>query len=231
METIINDPELHFLKFNNSITKTQKITKEMLNSKNELFINFDLSNVPDNKILAIYWKFYNLDIENCYFLLCYDNYFNNYREFNYYSLIKSYQFLDKMLNGDEVNKNNYKFMESFALHPTEIFEMNNSSLRNDVSINLKVKNEKDDFVINENSYIEYVIQHKLNFDNLPENLEVLKIYDLDRIFTNLPIGLRKIIIYNKHNYFTNVEKIKECFPKIPFGCKIVNEIGQEIYLD
>lgn len=226
MNTIINDTALHFLNFNNSITQKQKITKDMLNQNNELQINFDKSKIPNDRILAIYWKFYNLDIKDCGFLLSLNNKCNNYfREFNYYSLIKSYQHLDKILNDNEKNGNNYIFMESFAMHPTSIFKNNDSFLRNDVSLSLLVKKD-DNFVINENCYIEYVIQYKLDIDNLPDNLKILEIclFELERPFTNLPIGLEKIKIMD----YVDVKLINKFFPKIPFECKIVNNLDEEI---
>lgn len=84
----------------------------------------------------------------------------------------------------------------------------------------------DNFVINENCYIEHVIQYKLDIDNLPDNLKILEIclFELERPFTNLPIGLEKIKIMD----YVDVKLINKFFPKIPFECKIVNNLDEEI---
>lgn len=225
---IINEPTLHFLKYNNSITKTKKITKDMLKSNNELFITFDLIDLPNDKIIAIYWKFHNTNIEDAAFSLNTNYNKSLLKELNYYSLIKSYHYLGKMLNDDVNDKNNYIFMDSFSLHPTSILKENDSFLKKDVSLSLLIKKD-DDFIINDNSYIEYVIQYKLNIDNLPDDLKILEISlsELERPFRNLPIGLEKI----KIKYFVDMNLINKFFPKIPFGCKIVNKLDEEIIID
>lgn len=225
---IINEPTLYFLKNYNSITKTKKITKDILKSNNELFITFDLKDLPNDKIIAIYWKFHNTNIEDAAFSLNTNYNSSLLREFNYYSLIKSYQFLDKILSDDENDKNNYIFMDSFCLYPTSIFKENDSFMSKDVSLSLLVKKDND-FIINDNSYIEYVIQYKLNIDNLPDNLKILEVSlsEIVRPFTNLPIGLEKIKIRD----LVDMNLINKFFTKIPFGCKIVDKFGEEIIID
>lgn len=222
---IINEPILHFLNYNNSLTKTKKITEDMLKSNNELYITFDFTDLPSNKILAIYWKFHNTNIEDAAFSINTNYKKTILRDFNYYSLIKSFQFLDKILNENENDKNNYIFMDSFSLHPMSIFKENDLFLKNDVSLSSLVKKD-DEFIINDNSHIEYVIQYQLNIDNLPDDLKILEVYlsELERPFTNLPIGLEKI----KIKKLVDMNLINKFFPKIPFGCKIVNELDEEI---
>lgn len=225
---IINEPILHFLNYNNSLTKTKKITKDMLKSNNELYITFDFTDLSSDKILAIYWKFHNTNIEDAAFSLNTNYNKSLLKEFNYYYLVTSFQFLDKLLNENENNKNNYIFMNSFSLHPMSIFKEKHLFLRKDVLLSLLIKKD-DDFIINDNSYIEYVIQYTLNIDNLPDDLKILEIClsELERPFTNLPIGLEKIKI--KNLFYMNL--INKFFPKIPFGCKIVNKFDEEIIMD
>ena len=47
------------------------------------------------------------------------------------------------------------------------------------------------------------------------------------IFENLPYNLKKIIICKNYD---NINLIKKIFPKIPFGCKIVDVFDNEIIL-
>ena len=78
--------------------------------------------------------------------------------------------------------------------------------------------------------IELVVQTLVNPNNLPDDLEILEIseiYTTDMIFENLPYNLKKIIICK---YIHNINLIKKIFPKIPFGCKIVDVFDNEIIL-
>jgi hypothetical protein len=110
-----------------------------------------------------------------------------------------------------------------------VFRYNSYEVIED-SIEFKIKKHNNKFNINYNSSIEIVIQYEVNPNNLPDDLEILKLDEFEMVFVNLPLTLKKIII-DDYSIYNSLKKIKQCLPKIPFGCLIENSLGQEITLD
>jgi nitrate reductase NapAB chaperone NapD len=226
MSKIIDNSELKFLKFNNATTIYKAIDTDTLKSKNEILIDFDLSALTDNKIIALYWKFHNFNCRIAAIDLACDNTKFGLRNATYFSLIIPYQHLAHLPNDDNEENNNL-YMYSFAMHCSEIFIRDVFAQINKLSLNIFIT---DDIKINENSMIELVVQTKVNSNNLPEDLEILEIPDLiavNMIFENLPYNLKKIKLCKNYD---NINLIKKTFPKIPFGCKIGDVFDNEIII-
>jgi hypothetical protein len=227
MDPIIDNKHLAHLKYNNAQTFIIDITYDMVNKDSELEIKLDAGKFNSNKILGLYWRFKNVDLEGCGFALTFDSKeIVNYRNESYFRLIVPYQFLPHDIN-DEVEPNDSIFMCSIGLRPTEVF--NRSSFCSIGSLlELKIKNCENNIKINKNASVELVIQYQINPNNLPYDLEILRITSFDYFFDNLPPTLKKIIIYmDKYR----VEDIKKHFSKIPFACIVLNNINQKIEID
>jgi hypothetical protein len=226
MSKIIDNSELKFLKFNNAITFYKAITPNSLISKNEILIDFDLSALIDNKIIALYWKFHNFNYTISAIDLVFDDERLGLRNAEYFSMVQPYHHLAHLPN-DENEENNNLYMYSYGVHCSEIFIRDSYAQINKLSLNILIS---DDIEINENSMIELVAQTKVNPNNLPEDLEILEISEInavDMIFENFPYNLKKIKICKNYD---NVNLIKKTFLKIPFGCKIVDIFDNEIII-
>lgn len=223
MSDIINNDNLNFLKFNNGMTIYKTICKDMLISKNEIIINFDSLKLPNDNIISLYWKFHNFNYKISGMEVIINNNTLRMREPNYFTLLQPYQHLPNMINtGDE--EHDYIYMYSFAIFSSNIFNYNPYAKINKLSFHILTN---DDILINELSTFELVVQTELNPNNLPEDLEILKIDSFDFIFENLPVNLKKIVLSKSYD---EINLIKKCFPKIPFGCKIVDLFDNEIIL-
>lgn len=221
METIINHQELNFLKYNNSFTICKKITNEMIISPNKILINIDL---PNDKINCLYWKFHNINAKingiGVSKNFCVDKLL---REPLYFTTIQPYQHLLHLIN-DNFGKNDYIYMYSYSLYCChDIFVYDTYAKIDVLSFEVQFENE---LKLNGNEFIELVVQIQLNPNNLPNDLEILEIRNLSMIFENLPTSLKIIKIIED---YTDLE-IKKYFPKIPFGCKVINHLGKELEL-
>jgi len=76
------------------------------------------------------------------------------------------------------------------------------------------KFEIGDKIYNGNTIVMLENTDKINFDNLSDNLEELKIVIPKQNITNLPINLKKLEIYNKP---ANINI------KYPFGCEYIEK--------
>ena len=216
MSSIIDNKHLSHLKYNNAQTFIINITENMISEDSVLKIKLDAEKFNSIKFLAMYWRFKNVEIEGCGIALTFGPEENmKYKNESYFRLITPYQFLPHDIN-DEVEPNDSIFMWSIGLHPTEVF--NRSSICSIYSsLEMKIKNDFD-----KDASVELVIQYQINPNNLPCDLEILKITSFDYFFDNLPVTLKKIII-DMDKY--TVEDIKKHFSKIPFGCLVVNNIN------
>jgi hypothetical protein len=228
MTSLTDNPGLPFLKYNNAQSITKVITEDMINN-DILSIKLNAKMFNSNKMMAIYWKFNNFNMENTGITIFKDSLERiSYRTSQHYSLVVP--FLIGELNQNNLDSaNNPVYILSFTSDVLSVFCYNSYEVIED-SIEFKIKKRNDKFKINYNSSIEIVIQYEVNPNNLPDDLEILKLDDFEMVFDNLPLTLKKIII-NDYSIYNSLKKIKQCFPKIPFGCLIENRLGQEITLD
>lgn len=226
METIINNSELQYLKLNNAITLQKKITKEMLKMQNMISINLDIPKLPNDKILCIYWRFHNFETKIKAISIDFENCFpkNKFNEKNYYTLVQPYDSLPNNIN-DNIDESKQIFMYTFVFNCTHVFDENYTYVNfSNITLNILTDDNVNESEFNNDSSIEFVVQYKLNPNNLPNDLEKIKIYKLSMVFENLPINLKKIEI----NEDCTNELIMKYFPKIPLGCEIINQYGIKI---
>lgn len=220
MSTIINNNKLQFLKYNNTEIFNIGLTNDMLISNNKMSINIDVSKCKNKKALSFFWRFHNFynEIDSIKLL-------NDFiRNANYYSMIKPFANLPYTINDD----NNYDniYSDFFSSHSYNIFGKNsflNLELleHNIINITISFKNE---FKINENSTLEFVIQHEIEPNNLPIDLEILELNELYFVFDNFPLNLKKIKLLKNFS----LDKIKNSIKKIPFGCVVEDMYGKQI---
>ncbi len=225
MTSIIDNPSLSFLKYNNSYSRTKSITKNMI-ADNILLLKFDMSMFYGKNLLSVYWKFCNLDMEDTHISISNTNY---YKDTNYYAHITPVQ--DCLAMNYNSNINDYIYFLNFTFeNPRYIFSELDFVFEKDFynDFKLRIKKSKSKLKINSNSSIEIVFQYRINPNDLPYDLEILRIYWIDRIFENLPSTLKKIIIDdtrydNPCAYW--LEYLHSHLKKIPFGCSIVNRFN------
>lgn len=158
METIINNSNLKFLKFNNSITTNKHITKDLLKSQNEISINIDLPNLPNEKILSLYWKFHNFtsNIEGIAIKLA-NNFTTVFKNVAYYTLLQPFTHLPYNID-DGIDKMNAIYMCSFSFHCAEIFDVNTLYIKsNYVAIRILTSEIINDTDFNSNPSVELVV--------------------------------------------------------------------------
>lgn len=155
MEPIIDKPELYFLKLNNSLTINKKLTFDMLKSKNEISLCFDLSNLPNNKILCVYWRFHNfyseikgIQTQNSPF---------GYKSPDVFTVIEPFHQLPNLIN-DTVEKRNHIYMQSFCFHCMETTK-NTGYISTDKFEMLVLT--YNDVQLNDESTIELVVQYSV----------------------------------------------------------------------